>query len=203
MISKLKQSLGKADILYNYINQPVKRLKKALGLIDENELTPGATQTITSLVKKIEDKSFTRLGTAYDTYSLKAWAVVSGDFAYVLDLGLINVSQGLLLITKDSSTVAADATSSPTGGWVNNPLTSGDGSGNGGATLVENNASSTVALCDGPMYINQDNSISGTDDNYMYLIAADLGALVTFDAEFYIDVEFVVEAGAKVEHIKF
>ena len=92
--SRLKKSIPNPHILYNYLNQPVKRLREALGLVDSNELTPGATLTIPSQVKKIEDKSFSIGGQAYDTYSLKAWTVVSGDFAYVLDMGIINVSEG-------------------------------------------------------------------------------------------------------------
>jgi len=202
--NKLKNSIPNPRILYNYLNQPVKRLREALGLVDSNVLTPGLTSTIPSQVKKIEDKSFSIGGQTYDTYSLKAWTVVGGDFAYVLDMGLINVSEGLMLITKNSTNLSADDTAG-TGGWVNNPLTSGDGINAGsGSTLVEDDGTSEVILCNGPMYINQDNGISGTDDNYMYLILAALAALpVTFDAEIYVDIEFVVEAGAKVEHIKF
>tara|TARA_Y100000389_G_C17458104_1_gene519580 strand:+ start:263 stop:886 length:624 start_codon:yes stop_codon:yes gene_type:complete len=203
--SRLKKSIPSPHILYNYLNQPVKRLREALGLVDSNELTPGATETIPSQVKKIEDKSFSIGGQAYDTYSLKAWTVVSGDYAYGLNMGMINVSQGLMLITKDSTNLSADDTASSTGGWVNGPLTSGDGiSAGSGSTFVEDDGTSEVILCNGPMYINQDNGISGTDDNYMFLILAALAALpLTFDAEIYVDIEFVVEAGAKVKHIKF
>jgi hypothetical protein len=52
-------------------------------------------------------------------------------------------------------------------------------------------------------YVNQDNTLTGQDDNYMYLIVAQTGGVPSVDCEAYVKIEFVVEQAAKVEFIQF
>lgn len=191
--NNIKASVPTPRILNQYLNQPIKRLKAALGLVEANPMEGGPTTTIPVSLNKIEDKSFTLAGQEYDTYSFKAWTVLTGANTYVVDMGLLNVSKGLMLITKQSTNIAADDTAG-IGGFTNGAIANT-------GTLVEDNAGSTTALAT-LAYINQDNTLTGVDDNYMFLIVANTG-LITLDAEAYVDFEFVVEKGAEVELIKF
>jgi len=188
----LKKSIPTPRILNQYLNQPVKRLKEALGLIDKNVLEVTTFSDMPVSLKKLEDKSFTVGGFEYDTYSFKAWTVLGDANSYAEAMGIINVSDGFMLITKQSSNIAADDTTGPpttVGGFTNGAIANS-------GTLVEDNDTSIVAPAT-LLYVNQDTTISGVDDNWMFLIAS-APTLTTLDCEVYVDIEFVVDKGVKV-----
>jgi len=193
-IPRLDRNLPLPKIVYQFLGQPIERLKEAMGLAPKQELIGGATSTVPTSLTKL-DKSFT-LGTQdYDVYSHKAWLIISATAgaAAFADLGLITVSTGPLLITKNSTNVAADDTGGA-GGFTNNAIA------NTGTLVEDTSAGSTAAFPDF-IYINQDDLGAGVENNFMYLAVVAPGGF-DIEAEVYVDIEFIVEKGAEVELIR-
>lgn len=203
----LKEFKAKRSQLWQYLNTSVDYFLRAVGLRSTVELSnpealPLGTQASCT---KLENKSFTYLGDAYDVYSLKSWMFLSGSNAYAEFLGLVNVEEGFLIITKQSTNIVGDDISGLIGGYTNTAVANS-------ATPVEASFTSIVTSATGSKqpalaYINQDPTISGIDDNYMFMILDNTSAVggddSNIDAEVYVDIEFAVNQGTKVEFIQF
>jgi len=197
MASSLKRSsilttfASKRTQLWQYLNTTIDSFLRDVGLRSTKEMTPGATVPACNLYE-LKNEGYVLGGVNYKKYCFQSWMVLTGANAYVQSLGLINVSQGFMLITDQTSTISADDTAG-VGGFTNGPIANS-------GTLVED-SNTSVATTATLAYVNQDNGITGVDDNYMYLIVANT-ALGSIDAEAYVKIEFVVEQEAKVELIK-
>ena len=168
----------------NYALEEIEKIKPS-GV----ELTAGFTSALTNVTKL--DKSFIIGPSRYDVYSFQSWMVLTGTAAYVEYMGLINVSTGPMLVTKQSTNIAANDALG-LGGFTNMAISNN-------STLGEFDNTSTTSVLDFA-YINQDNGLTGVDDNYMFLILG-TSAMATVDVEVYVDIEFAVEQGATVEFI--
>jgi hypothetical protein len=173
----------------NYALEEIEKINKTKSPSDV-ELTAGSTSALSN-IKKL-DKSFIIGSSRYDVYSFQSWMVLTGVAAYVESMGLINVSTGPLLVTKQSTNIVANDTLG-LGGFTNMAISNN-------STLGEFDNTSTASPLDFA-YINQDNGLTGVDDNYMFLILGTSLPLSTIDVEVYVDIEFVVEQGAAVEFI--
>jgi hypothetical protein len=189
----LKEFKTKRTQLWQYLNTSIDKFLRAVGLRTTKDMVGGPTSSPLANLYELKNKSYTVGNTEYKTYCFQSWIALTGSNVYVQDLGLINVSQGFMLITNQSTNIAADDTAG-VGGFTNGAIANT-------GTLVEDNATSNAAQA-ALAYINQDNTLTGVDDNYLYLIVSN-SALTTLDAEAYVTIEFVVEKAAKVEFIQF
>ncbi len=189
----LTEFITKRTQLWQYLNTSVDFFLRSVGLRTTKEILPGATSSTAANLELVENETFVLGGVPYKKYVFHSWMVLSGSNAYVQDMGLINVSQGFMLITDQSTNIVADDTAG-IGGFTNGAIANG-------GTLVEDNGTSITQFAT-VAYVNQDNTLTGVDDNYMYLILANTG-LVSLEAEAYVKVEFVVEQAANVEFIQF
>jgi len=169
----------------NYALEEIEKIKPS-GV----ELTAGFTSALTNVTKL--DKSFIIGPSRYDVYSFQSWMLLTGTAAYAEYMGLINVSTGPMLVTKQSTNIAANDALG-LGGFTNMAISNN-------STLGEFDNTSTTSILDFA-YINQDNGLTGVDDNYMFLILGTSAPLTTVDVEVYVDIEFAVEQGAAVEFI--
>ena len=179
--------------VWQYLNTSVDFFLRSVGLRTTKEILPGATSSTAANLELVENETFVLGGVPYKKYVFHSWMVLSGANAYVQDMGLINVSQGFMLITDQSTNIVADDTAG-IGGFTNGAIANG-------GTLVEDNGTSITQFAT-LAYVNQYNTLTGVDDNYMYLILANTG-LVSLEAEAYVKFEFVVEQAANVEFIQF
>ena len=179
--------------VWQYLNTSVDFFLRSVGLRTTKEILPGATSSTAANLELVENETFVLGGVPYKKYVFHSWMVLSGANAYVQDMGLINVSQGFMLITDQSTNIVADDTAG-IGGFTNGAIANG-------GTLVEDNGTSITQFAT-LAYVNQDNTLTGVDDNYMYLILSNTG-LVSLEAEAYVKFEFVVEQAANVEFIQF
>ena len=186
-------AIKKRTQVWQYLNTSVDFFLRAVGLRTTKEILPGATSSAAANLELVENETFVLGGVPYKKYVFHSWMVLSGANTYVQDMGLINVSQGFMFITDQSTNIVADDTAG-IGGFTNGAIANV-------GTLVEDNSTSTTQLAT-LAYVNQDNTLTGVDDNYMYLILANTG-LVALEAEAYVKIEFVVEQAAKVEFIQF
>ena len=186
-------AIKKRTQLWQYLNTSVDFFLRSVGLRTTKEILPGATSSTAANLELVENETFVLGGVPYKKYVFHSWMVLSGANAYVQDMGLINVSQGFMLITDQSTNIVADDTAG-IGGFTNGAIANG-------GTLVEDNGTSITQFAT-LAYVNQDNTLTGVDDNYMYLILANTG-LVSLEAEAYVKFEFVVEQAANVEFIQF
>ena len=178
---------SKRTQLWQYLNTTVDFfIQSVLG--KRTAQTPGATATVPVSIEKDDLQTYTLGTTEYDVYKFKGWTVLNGSNIYIVDMGLINVSTGPMLIISNKSNIAADDTAG-VGGFTNGAIANT-------GTLVEDNGTSIAQLAT-LFYVNQDNTLTGVDDNYMFLVAANTG-LVALEAEAYVDIEFIVEKGATV-----
>lgn len=178
---------SKRTQLWQYLNTTVDFFLRSVGLKNSDSFEFGVTTNPVSL-KKDDLQTYTLGSTEYDVYKFKGWTVLNGSNIYIVDMGLINVSTGPMLIISNKSNIAADDTAG-VGGFTNGAIANT-------GTLVEDNGTSIAQLAT-LFYVNQDNTLTGVDDNYMFLVAANTG-LVSFEAEAYVDIEFIVEKGATV-----
>jgi hypothetical protein len=169
----------------NYALEEIEKIKPS-GV----ELTAGLTSALTNVTKL--DKSFIIGPSRYDVYSFQSWMLLTGAAAYAEYMGLINVSTGPMLVTKQSTNIAANDVLG-LGGFTNMAISNN-------STLGEFDNTSTTSILDFA-YINQDNGLTGVDDNYMFLILGTSAPMSTVDVEVYVDIEFAVEQGAAVEFI--
>lgn len=186
-------AIKKRTQLWQYLNTSVDFFLRSVGLRTTKEILPGATSSTAANLELVENETFVLGGVPYKKYVFHSWMVLSGANAYVQDMGLINVSQGFMLITDQSTNIVADDTAG-IGGFTNGAIANG-------GTLVEDNGTSITQFAT-LAYVNQDNTLTGVDDNYMYLILSNTG-LVSLEAEAYVKFEFVVEQAANVEFIQF
>jgi hypothetical protein len=186
-------AIKKRTQLWQYLNTSVDFFLRSVGLRTTKEILPGATSSTAANLELVENETFVLGGVPYKKYVFHSWMVLSGANVYVQDMGLINVSQGFMLITDQSTNIVADDTAG-IGGFTNGAIANG-------GTLVEDNGTSLTQFAT-LAYVNQDNTLTGVDDNYMYLILANTG-LVSLEAEVYVKFEFVVEQAANVEFIQF
>ena len=184
----LKEFKSKKTKVWQYLNQSVDYFLRSVGLRNSNTVAGGATSTIPVCLSKNEFQTYTLNNVEYDVWNFKGWTVLNGTNAYVVDMGLLTVSKGLMLITSNKTNISADDTAGIGG------FTSGAIANTG--TLVEDNATSVTQFAS-LAYVNQDNTLTGVDDNYMFLIVANTG-LTTLDAEAFVDIDFIVEKGASV-----
>ena len=187
-------AIKKRTQVWQYLNTSVDFFLRAVGLRTTKEIVPGATSSAAANLELVENETFVLGGVPYKKYVFHSWMVLSGSATYVQDMGLINVSQGFMLITDQSTNIVADDTSG-IGGFTNGALANS-------GTLLEDSALS-VTIPATFAYVNQDNTLTGQDDNYMYLIVAQTGGVPSVDCEAYVKIEFVVEQAAKVEFIQF
>ena len=174
-------AIKKRTQLWQYLNTSVDFFLRSVGLRTTKEILPGATSSTAANLELVENETFVLGGVPYKKYVFHSW------------MGLINVSQGFMLITDQSTNIVADDTAG-IGGFTNGAIANG-------GTLVEDNGTSITQFAT-LAYVNQDNTLTGVDDNYMYLILANTG-LVSLEAEAYVKFEFVVEQAANVEFIQF
>ena len=199
MATSLKRSsilttfASKRTQLWQYLNTSIDAFLRDVGLRSDKEITPGPTSSSAANLYLLENECYVLGGVKYKKYCFQSWMVFSGANAYVQDMGLINVSQGFMLIIDQSTNVTADDAAG-IGGFTNSALANT-------GTLVEINNSS-IAQPAVLGYVNQDNSLTGVDDNYLYMILANTGQ-PSIEAEVYVKIEFVVEQEAKVEFIQF
>lgn len=191
--SILKEFASKRTQLWQYLNTSIDSFLRDLGLRSTKEIVPGATSSSAANLYLKENETYVLGGVTYKKYCFQSWIVLDGSNVYVQDMGLINVSQGFMLITSQSTNIAADDTAG-IGGFTNGAIANG-------GTLVEDNSTSITNFAT-LAYVNQDNTLTGVDDNYLYLIVANSG-LAALQAEAYVEIEFVVEQEAKVEFIQF
>ena len=189
----LTEFITKRTQLWQYLNTSVDFFLRSVGLRTTKEILPGATSSTAANLELVENETFVLGGVPYKKYVFHSWMVLSGANVYIQDMGLINVSQGFMLITDQSTNIVADDTAG-IGGFTNGAVANT-------GTLVEDSGTSITQLATFA-YVNQDNTITGVDDNYMYLVLANTG-LVSLEAEAYVKVEFVVEQAANVEFIQF
>jgi len=189
----LTEFITKRTQLWQYLNTSVDYFLRSVGLRTTKEILPGATSSTAANLELVENETFVLGGVPYKKYVFHSWMVLSGANVYIQDMGLINVSQGFMLITDQSTNIVADDTSG-IGGFTNGAVANT-------GTLVEDNGTSLTQFAT-LAYVNQDNTLTGVDDNYMYFILANTG-LVALEAEAYVKVEFVVEQAANVEFIQF
>ena len=189
----LTEFITKKTQLWQYLNTSVDHFLRSLGLRTTKEVLPGANSSAAANLELVENETFVLGGVPYKKYVFHSWMVLSGSNVYIQDMGLINVSQGFMLITDQSTNIVADDTAG-IGGFTNGAIANG-------GTLVENNGTSVTQFAS-LAYVNQDNTLTGVDDNYMFLILANTG-LIALEAEAYVKVEFVVEQAANVEFIQF
>jgi hypothetical protein len=187
-------AIKKRTQVWQYLNTSVDFFLRAVGLRTTKEIVPGATSSAAANLELVENESFVLGGVPYKKYVFHSWMVLSGSPTYVQDMGLINVSQGFMLITDQSTNIVADDTAG-IGGFTNGALANS-------GTLLEDSALS-ITIPATLAYVNQDNTLTGQDDNYMYLIVAQTGGVPSVDCEAYVKIEFVVEQAAKVEFIQF
>ncbi len=187
-------AIKKRTQLWQYLNTSVDYFLRSVGLRTTKEILPGATSSSAANLELVENETFVLGGVAYKKYVFHSWMVLTGSAAYVQDMGLINVSQGFMLITDQSTNIVADDTAN-IGGFTNGALA------NSGTLLEDSGLSLTIPAT--LAYVNQDNTLTGQDDNYMYLIVAQTGGVPSVDCEAYVKIEFVVEQAAKVEFIQF
>ena len=187
-------AIKKRTQLWQYLNTSVDYFLRSVGLRTTKEILPGATSSSAANLELVENETFVLGGVAYKKYVFHSWMVLTGSPTYVQDMGLINVSQGFMLITDQSTNIVADDTAN-IGGFTNGALA------NSGTLLEDSGLSLTIPAT--LAYVNQDNTLTGQDDNYMYLIVAQTGGVPSVDCEAYVKIEFVVEQAAKVEFIQF
>ncbi len=187
-------AIKKRTQLWQYLNTSVDFFLRSVGLRSTKEILPGATSSSAANLELVENETFVLGGVAYKKYVFHSWMVLTGSPTYVQDMGLINVSQGFMLITDQSTNIVADDTAN-IGGFTNGALA------NSGTLLEDSGLSLTIPAT--LAYVNQDNTLTGQDDNYMYLIVAQTGGVPSVDCEAYVKIEFVVEQAAKVEFIQF
>ena len=156
----------------------------------EIELTAGITSSYANVTKL--DKTFVLGLNKYDVYSFQSWMTLTGLPAYMQPMGLINVATGPMVITKQSTNVVA-SDSFGLGGLTNMAISNN-------STLGEIDNTDIVSTLDFA-YVNQENGLTGVDDNYMFLIIGSLTPLLTVDVNVYVDIEFTVQQGAAVEFI--
>lgn len=189
----LTEFITKKTQLWQYLNTSVDHFLRSVGLRTTKEVLPGANSSAAANLELVENETFVLGGVPYKKYVFHSWMVLSGSNVYIQDMGLINVSQGFMLITDQSTNIVADDTAG-IGGFTNGAIANG-------GTLVENNGTSVTQFAS-LAYVNQDNTLTGVDDNYMFLILANTG-LIALEAEAYVKIEFVVEQAANVEFIQF
>ena len=189
----LKEFQTKRTQLWQYLNTSIDKFLTAVGLRTTKDMVAGPTSSPVANLYELKNKSYTLNNTEYKTYCFQSWVVLTGANVYVQNLGLINVSQGFMLITDQSTNIAADDTAG-IGGFTNGAIANT-------GTLIEDNGTSLATLAT-LAYLNQDNTLTGVDDNYLYLIVAN-GGLVNLEAEVYVTIEFIVEKAAKIEFIQF
>ena len=187
-------AIKKRTQVWQYLNTSVDFFLRAVGLRTTKEIVPGATSSAAANLELVENETFVLGGVPYKKYVFHSWMVLSGANVYVQDMGLISVSQGFMLITDQSTNIVADDTAG-IGGFTNGALA------NSGTLLEDSSLSITIPAT--LAYVNQDNTLTGQDDNYMYLIVAQTGGVPSVDCEAYVKIEFVVEQAAKVEFIQF
>ena len=189
----LTEFITKKTQLWQYLNTSVDHFLRSVGLRTTKEVLPGANSSAAANLELVENETFVLGGVPYKKYVFHSWMVLSGANVYIQDMGLINVSQGFMLITDQSTNIVADDTAG-IGGFTNGAIANG-------GTLVEDNGTSVTQFAS-LAYVNQDNTLTGVDDNYMFLILANTG-LIALEAEAYVKIEFVVEQAANVEFIQF
>ena len=187
-------AIKKRTQLWQYLNTSVDFFLRSVGLRSTKEILPGATSSAAANLELVENETFVLGGVAYKKYVFHSWMVLSGANVYVQDMGLINVSQGFMLITDQSTNIVADDTAG-VGGFTNGAIA------NSGTLLEDSGLSTTIPAT--VAYVNQDNTLTGQDDNYMYLVVAQTGGVPSVDCEAYVKIEFVVEQAANVEFIQF
>jgi len=187
-------AIKKRTQLWQYLNTSVDFFLRSVGLRSTKEILPGATSSAAANLELVENETFVLGGVAYKKYVFHSWMVLSGANVYVQDMGLINVSQGFMLITDQSTNIVADDTAG-VGGFTNGAIA------NSGTLLEDSGLSTTIPAT--VAYVNQDNTLTGQDDNYMYLIVGQTGGVPSVDCEAYVKIEFVVEQAANVEFIQF
>jgi hypothetical protein len=187
-------AIKKRTQLWQYLNTSVDFFLRSVGLRSTKEILPGATSSAAANLELVENETFVLGGVAYKKYVFHSWMVLSGANVYVQDMGLINVSQGFMLITDQSTNIVADDTAG-VGGFTNGAIA------NTGTLLEDSGLSTTIPAT--VAYVNQDNTLTGQDDNYMYLVVAQTGGVPSVDCEAYVKIEFVVEQAANVEFIQF
>ena len=98
---------SKRTQLWQYLNTTVDFfIQSVLG--KRTAQTPGATATVPVSIEKDDLQTYTLGTTEYDVYKFKGWTVLQGSNAYVVDMGLINVSTGPMLIISNKTNIAAD-----------------------------------------------------------------------------------------------
>tara|TARA_R100001460_G_scaffold90882_2_gene132596 strand:- start:874 stop:1449 length:576 start_codon:yes stop_codon:yes gene_type:complete len=182
--------------LWQYLNTSVDFFLRSVGLRSTKEMTASTNNPAANLYE-LENEDYILGGVPYKKYCFQSWMVLPWDGvasnAHIQDLGIINVSQGFMLITEQSTNISADD-SAGVGGFTNGAIANS-------GTLVEdqNNSVATTATL---AYVNQDNGITGQDDNYLFAIVANTG-VPSIECEVYVKIEFAVEAAAKVEYIQY
>ena len=187
---------SKRTQLWQYLNTSIDAFLRDVGLRTTKELTASTNNPAANLYE-LQNEDYVLGGVPYKKYCFQSWMVLPWDGvasnAHIQDLGIINVSQGFMLITEQSTNISADD-SAGVGGFTNGAVANG-------GTLVEDQNTS-VATTATLAYINQDNGLTGVDDNYLFAIVANTG-LTSLECEVYVKIEFAVEAAAKVEYIQY
>ncbi len=202
MATSLKRSsilttfASKRTQLWQYLNTSLESFLRDIGLRSTKEMTASASNPAANLYELVNE-DYVLGGVPYKKYCFQSWMVLPWDGvasnAHIQDLGIINVSQGFMLITEQSTNIAADDAAG-VGGFTNGAIANS-------GSLVENQNTSVAASAT-LAYVNQDNSITGQDDNYMFAVVANTG-LTSLECELYVKIEFAVEAAAKVEYIQY
>jgi len=196
-IQRLDRNLPLPKIVYQFLSQPIDRLKEAMGLTAKTEMLAGpdfpTSGTYPVSLTKL-DTSFSLGTTDYDVYNFKAWLILTqtGGVGAYADLGMINVSEGFLLPIRNATNISADDTSGA-GGWTNTAIANT-------GSLVEDTAAGSQVIAPTLLYFNQDDGGGPIEDQYLYLAAFDANDI---ECEVYVDIDFIAEKGAKVELIRF
>lgn len=189
----LKEFRSKRTQFWQYMNLSVDKALRLLGLRSTDTLVSGLLDNATTITKQ-KNKTVVYAGTTYDVYSLRgfqpfATGVLDGGSGLYVGtefFGSVVVEQGPMIIISDRSlTVSSDTASGF--GYEHTPIANG-------ASLIEVAGTNTTNF---PVFmtLSQDNTGVPVEENVMSVTTV---AGFNFEAEIYLDFDFIVEQGAEV-----
>ena len=189
----LKEFRSKRTQFWQYMNLSVDKALRLLGLRSTDTLVSGLLDNATTITKQ-KNKTVVYAGTTYDVYSLRGFQPLatgvldggSGLYVGTEFFGSVVVEQGPMIIISDRSlTVSSDTASGF--GYEHTPIANG-------ASLIEQ-AGTNITDFALFMTLSQDNTGVPVEENVMSVTTI---ASFDFEAEIYLDFDFIVEQGAEV-----
>ena len=189
----IKEFRSKRTQFWQYMNLSVDKALRLLGLRTTDTLVPGLLDNSTTIAKQ-KNKTVEYAGTTYNVYSLRGFQPFatgtldpgSGLYVGTEFFGSVVVEEGPMIIISDRSlTVSSDTASGF--GYEHTPIANG-------ASLIEQ---AGTDVTDFPLFmtLSQDNTGAPVEEN---VISVTTISSFDFEAEIYLDFDFIVEQGVEV-----